>query len=143
MAFKVKRTAAQGFANSVVNSPEQAEALPLRIPFAVVAHGAFPRADRGRASVVSFCSCCAWCISAGNAPCATTAKNLSGRRRRPCSRTICSVEREYCPTVYEALYSNVQKDCTEQMRGRKKVLRVQLNRIIILIPCYPYSETEG
>src|SRR2546429_9787368 len=111
MAFKVKCTAAQGFANSGVNSPEPAEAEPLPHPF---------------------CSCCAWCISCGNAPCATTAKNLSGRRRRPCSRTICSVEREYCPTVYEALYSNVQKDCTEQMRGRKKVLRVQLNRIIIL-----------
>ncbi len=33
MAFKVKRTAAQGFANSGVNSPEQAEAEPLPHPF--------------------------------------------------------------------------------------------------------------
>src|SRR5207248_2535602 len=43
----------------------QAEALPLSHPF---------------------CSFCAWCISCGNAPCAKTAKNLSGRRRRPCSK---------------------------------------------------------
>src|SRR5437763_12435574 len=34
------------------------------------------------------CSFCACCISAGNAACAKTAKNLSGRRRRPCSGTI-------------------------------------------------------
>ncbi len=49
------------------NSPVQAEALPLTHPF---------------------CRFCAWCISCGNAPCAKTAKNLSGRRRRPGSRTI-------------------------------------------------------
>jgi hypothetical protein len=47
------------------------------------------------------------------------------------------------PTICEALYSNVKKDCSEQMRARKKVLRVQLNRFIILIPSYAYSETEG
>jgi len=45
----------------------QAEALPLPHPF---------------------CRFCAWCISCGNAPCAKPAKNLSGRRRRPCSGTV-------------------------------------------------------
>ena len=34
------------------------------------------------------CRCCACGISCGNATCATPAKNHSGRRRRPCSRTI-------------------------------------------------------
>ena len=29
-----------------------------------------------------FCRCCAWGIPCGNAPCATPAKNHSGRRRR-------------------------------------------------------------
>src|SRR5947209_8216722 len=33
-----------------------------------------------------YSSFCAWGISCGNAPCAKTTKNLSGRRRRPCSR---------------------------------------------------------
>src|SRR5947209_6118083 len=42
-----------------------AEALPLQHPYS---------------------SFCAWGISCGNAPCAKTTKNLSGRRRRPCSR---------------------------------------------------------
>src|SRR5881398_2990094 len=56
----------QGFCNSGSNSLVQAEAEPLPHPS---------------------CSFCAWCISAGNAPCAKTAKNLSGRRRRPCSGT--------------------------------------------------------
>src|SRR5256714_14999144 len=35
-----------------------------------------------------YCSFCAWNISCGNVPCAKTAINLSGRRRRPFSRTI-------------------------------------------------------
>src|SRR6266567_6155839 len=56
----------QGFCNSVSKSLVLSEALPLSHPF---------------------CSFCAWCISAGNAPCAKTAKNLSGRLRRPCSGT--------------------------------------------------------
>src|SRR6266700_817462 len=47
------------------NSPMQEEAKPLPHPY---------------------CSVCAWGISGGNAPCANTTKNLSGRRRRPCSR---------------------------------------------------------
>src|SRR5438067_642355 len=86
-----------------ISSSRQSLCL-FRIPFAIVAHGAFPRAGRASAASLlqllrmvhfleqaeplphSFCSCCAWCISCGNAPCATTAKNLSGRRRRPFSR---------------------------------------------------------
>src|SRR5947209_20565710 len=38
--------------------------------------------------MILFCSLCAFCLPAGKAKCAQTAKNLPGRSRRPCSKAI-------------------------------------------------------